>query len=169
MEGLKLYYNGYLLPLIDYCSVVWGNTNKENLEKILKLQKRADFNTPSKTLFEKLEWLTVYNKINYHKATLIMLKCINNLAPEYLCSMFNSINENCPYGLRSVTSNNLQVPRPKSEYFKRTFLYFGTDIWNSLPSNIKSLSSEICFKSKVKDYLLRFHIDNAQLPRSPVL
>jgi hypothetical protein len=46
-----------------------------------------------------------------------------NLAPEYLCSMFNSINENCPYGLRSVTSNNLQVPRPKSEYFKRTFLY----------------------------------------------
>ena len=41
--------------------------------------------------------------INYHKATL-MFKCINNLAPEYLCSMFNSINENCPYGLRSATS-----------------------------------------------------------------
>ena len=36
--------------------------------------------------------------IDYHKATL-MLKCINNLAPEYLCSMFNSINEKCPYGL----------------------------------------------------------------------
>jgi hypothetical protein len=67
-------------------------------------------------LFEKLEWLTVYNRINYHKATL-MFKCINNLAPEYLCSMFNSINENCPCGL-----NNLQVPRPKSEYFKRTWI-----------------------------------------------
>jgi hypothetical protein len=36
-------------------------------------------------LFEKLEWLTVYNRINYHKASL-MFKCINNLAPEYLCS-----------------------------------------------------------------------------------
>ena len=82
MEGLKLYYNGYLLPLIDYCSVVWGNTNKVNLEKIIKLQKRAariilraDFNTPSKTLFEKLEWLTVYNRINYHKQPL----CLNVL------------------------------------------------------------------------------------------
>ena len=53
--------------------------------------------------------------------------------------MFNSINENCPYGLRSATSNNLlQVPRPKSEYFKTTFLYSGTNLWNSLPSNIKS-------------------------------
>jgi hypothetical protein len=55
MEGLKIYYNGYLLPLIDYCSVVWGNINKVNLEKILKLQKRAariilrtDFNTRQK-------------------------------------------------------------------------------------------------------------------------
>ena len=98
-----------------------------------------------------------------------MFECINNLAPEYLCSMFNSINENCPYGLRSATSNNLKVPRPKSEYFKRTFLYFGTDIWNSLPSNIKSLNREIYFKTRVKDYLLRFQIENAQLPRSPVL
>ena len=133
MEELKLYYNRYLLPLIDYCCVVWGNINKVYLEKILKLQKRAariilraDFNTPSKLLFEKLEWLTVYNRINYHKATL-MFKCINNLAPEYLCSMFNSINENCPYGLKSATSNDLQVPRPKIEYFKRTFLYSGTN------------------------------------------
>ena len=88
-----------------------------------------------------------------------MFKCINNLAPEYLCSMFNSINENCSYGLRSATSNNLQVPRPKSEYFKRTFLYSGTNIWNSLPSNIKSLNSEICFKTIGKYYLLRFQID----------
>ena len=113
-------------------------------------------------LFEKLEWLTVYNRFNYHKATL-MFKCINNLPPEYLCSMFNStcINKNCPYGLRSATSNNLQVPCPKSEYFKRTFLYSGTNLWNSLPSNIKSLNNVICFKTKVKDYLLKFQNENA--------
>jgi hypothetical protein len=35
-----------------------------------------------------------------------MFKCINNLAPEYLCSIFNSINENCPCGLKSATSND---------------------------------------------------------------
>ena len=52
-----------------------------------------------------------------------MFKCINNLAPEYLCSMFNSINENCPDGLRSATSNNLQVPHPKSEYFTLEQIY----------------------------------------------
>jgi hypothetical protein len=55
----------------------------------------------------------------------------------------------------------LQVPCPKSEYFKRTFLYSGTNLWNSLPSNIKSLNNVICFKTKVKDYLLKFQNENA--------
>ena len=40
--------------------------------------------------------------------------------------MFNSINENCDYVLRSVTSNNLKVRRPKSEYLKK---YFST-LWH---------------------------------------
>ena len=70
----------------------------------------------------------------------------------------DSINEHFPYGLRSATSTNLQVPRPKSEYFKRTVLYSGTNLCNSLPFNIKSLNSEICFKTKVKYYLLRFKL-----------
>jgi hypothetical protein len=46
-------------------------------------------------------------------------------------------------GLDAAGLNNLQVPHPKSEYFKRTFLYSGTNLWNSLPSNIKSLNNEI--------------------------
>jgi hypothetical protein len=81
-------------------------------------------------LFEKLEWLTVYNRINYHKATL-MFKCINNLAPEYLCSMYNSINENCLYDSRSVTSNNLQVPVQKVNILKE-LLYTLAQIYGIL-------------------------------------
>ena len=40
-EGLIMYYNGYILPLFDYCCTVWGKTTKLNLEKLCKLQKRA--------------------------------------------------------------------------------------------------------------------------------
>ena len=50
----KKFYQGYILPLIDYGSVVWGTTSSSNIERISKLQKRAariilhaDFNTPS--------------------------------------------------------------------------------------------------------------------------
>ena len=36
-----LFYNAYLLPLFDYCSVVWGNCQEGEQSKRLKLQKIA--------------------------------------------------------------------------------------------------------------------------------
>ena len=35
LDYRKLFYNGYVLPLINYCIVVWGNTSKTNLLRIL--------------------------------------------------------------------------------------------------------------------------------------
>ena len=31
LDYRKLFYNGYVLPLINYCIVVWSNTSKTNL------------------------------------------------------------------------------------------------------------------------------------------
>jgi hypothetical protein len=33
--------NIFILPLIDYCCVVWGNCSNKGLNRILKLQKRT--------------------------------------------------------------------------------------------------------------------------------
>ena len=40
LESMQLFYLGYILPLIDYCCVVWGNCSNEGLNRILKLQKK---------------------------------------------------------------------------------------------------------------------------------
>ena len=37
----KLFYQGYILPLIDYGSNTWGSTSKLNIERLSKFQKRA--------------------------------------------------------------------------------------------------------------------------------
>ena len=37
----KMFYQSYVLPLIDYGSSSWGFTKKMNIERIYKLQKRA--------------------------------------------------------------------------------------------------------------------------------
>ena len=36
-----MFYQGYILPLIDYGSSTWGTTSRSNLERLSKLQKRA--------------------------------------------------------------------------------------------------------------------------------
>ena len=69
VEIRKLFYQGYILPLIDYGSNTWGNTSKHNIERISKLQKRAvriilkaDYNTLSSDMFTQLGWATIPNR-----------------------------------------------------------------------------------------------------------
>ena len=56
-----MFYNGYILPVIDYCCIIWSGCNKEGLTRILRLQKGAariildaDPFTPSDPLFKHL-------------------------------------------------------------------------------------------------------------------
>ena len=72
-ECRKLFYNGYILPIIDYCCIVWSGCNSESLARLLKLQKRAarlildaDPLSPSQPLFRQLGWMTVDERIKYH-------------------------------------------------------------------------------------------------------
>ena len=90
LDVRKLFYNAYILPHIEYCSLVWGSAPDYRLNKILKLQKRAariildaDYTTPSATLFDTFEWMPIQDRIRFHKATMIY-KSLNNLTPSYL-------------------------------------------------------------------------------------
>ena len=40
-EHRVLFYNAYIKPHIDYCSLIWGNTSHININKITRLQRRA--------------------------------------------------------------------------------------------------------------------------------
>ena len=157
-EGLLIYYNAYILPLFDYCCTIWGETSSANMDKLYKLQKRAariilnaKYDVPSLVLFKKLGWLTIQNRIDYHRGVL-MFKCVNNNAPEYLCNLFTT--SSAGYSLRSVTNGNLFVPRPNSNFMKKTFHYLGAVLWNVLPSNLKSIKKIDLSKSKYMDFLL---------------
>jgi hypothetical protein len=70
----QLFYSGYILPLIDYCCVDWGNCSNEGLNRILILQKRTarlildqDPIAPSEPLFKHLGWMSIEQTIKYHK------------------------------------------------------------------------------------------------------
>ena len=89
----KLFYQGYILPLIDYGSNTWGSTSNLNVERLSKLQKRAasiilkaDFYTPSSEMFNELGWSTIENRHNYNKAVLTY-KALNDLTPEYISKL----------------------------------------------------------------------------------
>ena len=98
-QAQKLYYQGYILPLIDYGSITWGAAPSANIERLNKLQKRAariilhaDFTTPSPLLFKELGWLSVSDRFKYNKATMIY-KALNNQTPEYISNLLKPMSE----------------------------------------------------------------------------
>ena len=71
LHAKKLYFNAYILPIIDYCPTIWGNVSKSQIERINKLQKRvariildAPPDSPSLPLILELGWLTISERID---------------------------------------------------------------------------------------------------------
>ena len=79
IEYQKMFYQGYILPVIDYGSLTWGSVAGTHIERLSKLQKRvariilhAEFNTPSDTMFRELGWFSVPNRINFKKSCIYL-------------------------------------------------------------------------------------------------
>ena len=126
------------------------------------MQKRAarvildtDPFAPSEPLFKQLGWMTVEQRIKYHKYVLAY-KCIKKDAPSYLVNKFNYVSDSNPYALRNVVQGKLALPKPKIELYKKSFTYSGPCLWNELPTSLRNAQSVNTFKYKIKEYLLNF-------------
>lgn len=84
-----------------------------------------------------------------HKATM-MFRCLHGLAPRYLYSKFTW--RDSAYDLRD-SENKLNVPLPRTNYYRKSFSYNGATLWNSLPRDIRNTESLGLFKRKINDIL----------------
>jgi len=88
----EVYYNTVLKPIFLYGASTWSFTSKENLNSILKLQKRAariitsaDKRASSFHLFIKLNWIPFHQNVFINRCALIHRRT-QNKTPEYLYS-----------------------------------------------------------------------------------
>ena len=77
-----------------------------------------------------------------------MYKTLNELAPEYLQCLFTQRHVN-DYNLRNL-EGKLSLPKPNTNYLKRSFCYSGARLWNNLPQDLKSVGSIGQFKRGIK-------------------
>ena len=115
-EILHYTYNALARPHFDYCSIVLGNCGKTLSEKLQKLQNRAariltdsSFDADARYLLQQLGWKDLITQRQFQVA-LMVFKALNDLAPDYLSSMFTE-RSTSGYVLRDST-NKLNVPLP---------------------------------------------------------
>ena len=75
-----------------------------------------------------------------------MFKTINESTPPYLHDLFKS--RNTGYNLRN-SEHTLYVPKPRTNYGKRSFSYSGAMLWNELPQSVRAVRSLSQFKREI--------------------
>ena len=151
-----LLYRALIEPYFDYCCPVWDGLSNELADKLQKLQNRAirvitnsDYYSSATALRGELGWDNLCTRRKKQKLKL-MFKTLNDQSPEYLKGLFMPFSTD--YGLRN-SDNKLALPKPRTDFLKRSFCYSGAQLWNSLPSNVRAIRSFTKFKNKIDGQL----------------
>ena len=157
-----IFYKAYIQPHLDYCCIIWGNAKVEQLNVLLKLQKRVlriIFDYPdisSQTLFSQASIMPITKRIYFQKAVL-MYKALHNLTPSYISEEFQLCSDIHSYSSKSST-HNVFIHRPRTELLKSSFKYSGAVIWNSLSQDMKSAQTLKQFKNLLLHNLDLFQV-----------
>ena len=128
LEHRLLFYNAYIKTHFDYCSIVWGNSSNNNINKINKLQRRAcklilgKEYTSLEEARNRLKILSFDESVFLEKAK-TMYKIANTIAPKYRIDLFqirNTYANSTTSNLRSVSIRNFIIPRPNINLFKNS-------------------------------------------------
>ena len=154
-------YNAIIKPILEYCCTVWGNCSKENLIRLLRIQKRcarlildAKFFDNSVKLFTKLGWLPIDDIIRSRKLDLLH-KISFGHCPDYFIPYIHYLKDTHSYNTKATTKNNLVLPKCKRISGCRTFHTSATRLWNNVDVSIRDTTSHKQFAGKVRQKLLR--------------
>ena len=89
-------------------------------------------------------WETLDERRQNHKS-IMMYKVLNGIAPAYLKRYFSCGADTSRYFLRG-SGVNLSLPKPNTDYMKKSFKFSGAKLWNSLPVQLKLLPTLSTFK-----------------------
>ena len=149
-------YNSLVLPLFDYCDVVWGNINKGLVDRLQKLHNRAariitrsDYSIRSSEVLRRLQWDNLEVRRTKHMATL-MYKIFNGKAPKYL----NNFLRLCDVTHHNLRGHELNIilPKARTDYKRNSFAFKGIKIWNSLPLELRKSNSTKEFRRRLDSY-----------------
>ena len=147
-------YNTMILPLFDYCSVVWDSCGAISKGYLDKLNGRAASIILNRVVSETdivriLGWPSLQSRRDYLKCMLVF-KSMNGLAPSYLLSDFTQAKKYHTYKTRH--RDLIRLPLAKSTKYQGSFRYNGGCTFNNLPKAIRLLESLKTFKTECKRF-----------------
>ena len=161
-SSLYILYCSFILPYMNYCVEVWGNTYKTNTEPIFILQKRAiriinktTYREPTNQLFIELKTLKFKDLVDY-KTIQIMYKVKNDMLPNRIQRFFQLRDDK-----HHLRGNFMFKKQPVRTNMKLHCVSVkGVTLWNSCCNELKSCKTIGRFKFIFKaDILNRYRME----------
>ena len=159
-NSIKQLIISYMFSKLDYCNILLYNLPNELIEKLQKIQNHAarlitktNFRSHISPSLIKLHWLPVKSRLKY-KCAVYCYKCVHGIAPPYLSNMLKMYVPS--RNLRSKSKLLLCTKNPSFvRVGGRAFSIHGPSFWNTLPYDLRSITTIARFKAELKTYLFK--------------
>jgi len=115
LETVQLMHRRLIEPHYRYCCPVWGNASNANLQRLQKLQNRAEriftdspYDARSEPLIKELGWFTIKQQIDTETVR-IGYKALHNEAAKYLKELLHGLSDIQNRKLRN-SKTDLHIP-----------------------------------------------------------
>ena len=147
---IQLYYT-FIYPHFIYCNLIWGNTFESHLKPLIILQKKviriinhANFNCHTNDLFHRNEILKL-------KDISFFLQGVHMYKTDHI-----SFQQTHSYNTRN--RSHLIPTFQRTVLTQRSLLYSAPNVWNQIPTEIKTLPTLPKFKRTLKAYLINKYV-----------
>lgn len=150
-------YHSFVHSHFTYGITCWGNTYNTHISSLQIVQNHAIRLITSSPRFSNAKSLLHENNIltltelTKFNLGIFFYRLLNNQLPP---TIFPSSDLVIYSNTRFALNNNFLLPSIRTNYGKQTVKFTSISLWNTLPLNIKSISSFHQFKKQYKLYLL---------------
>ena len=149
---LSIVYYALVESQLRYGDVVWGSLLRTKLAALQRLQTRALKIIRNAKI--KDTWscpgMNVENIICFDR-NVMAYKIIHKLCPNSFLEKYKPRSSFSSYNTRN--SQNLQIPKHRTERYKKSFHYSALKEWNNTPRDIRELPTINTFKRQLKVYM----------------
>ena len=157
-KSLTAYFNGLVLPHLDYADIVWGDqpgltTQMKQLQSFQNrfAKKIVKSKVSSAEALASLRWVSLHARRFGHRCCVVQ-DAMKGSIPEHFGVFRSTMNQQHGYNTRNGYMP--KVSRPRTEWGRSKTYYKAINDWATLPSALKKLMPKTIFKYKLKQFLL---------------
>ena len=154
-HSLEIMYRSFVAPVMEYAIQVWGGTYDSDINKLeqihvdgMRLVTGATARSNIANLYKETAWQS-FRERRDNQMLVMLYKVKNRHVPDYLIELLPPENhEQVQYNLRN--NHNIALPYSRLESFRRSFIPYAINLWNSLNGDVRIALSITEFKNALK-------------------